>query len=126
MERDLPEEVQLGTVSSQESKVVHLFTDKEFEQAMGDTALIPEEKMFSPSARQILRSQIQEIFSILTERESKVLQLRFGLQEDGRRRSSRETAAELGISPSTVRRDQKKALYKLRHPTRTKSIKDYR
>ena len=40
MERDLPEEVQLGTVSSQESKVVHLFTDKEFEKAMEDNALI--------------------------------------------------------------------------------------
>ena len=73
---------------------------------------------------QLLKEQLQEVLGTLTDRESRVLQLRFGL-EDGRSRTLEEVGREFGVTRERIRQIEAKALRKLRHPTRSKKLRDF-
>lgn len=72
----------------------------------------------------LLREQLQEVLGTLTEREQKVLTLRFGL-EDGRARTLEEVGKEFNVTRERIRQIEAKALRKLRHPSRSRKLKDY-
>ena len=72
----------------------------------------------------LLREQLDEVLGTLTEREQKVLKLRFGL-EDGRARTLEEVGKEFKVTRERIRQIEAKALRKLRHPSRSRKLKDY-
>ncbi len=72
----------------------------------------------------LLREQLQEVLSTLTEREQRVLILRFGL-EDGRQRTLEEVGRDFNVTRERIRQIEAKALRKLRHPSRSRKLKDY-
>jgi len=72
----------------------------------------------------LLREQLEEVLGTLTEREQKVLKLRFGL-EDGRSRTLEEVGREFEVTRERIRQIEAKALRKLRHPSRSRKLKDY-
>lgn len=72
----------------------------------------------------LLKEQLGEVLSTLTEREEKVLRLRFGL-EDGRSRTLEEVGKEFEVTRERIRQIEAKALRKLRHPSRSKKLKDF-
>ncbi len=76
------------------------------------------------ASRQLLKEQINEVLSTLTPREQRVLQLRFGL-EDGRSRTLEEVGREFNVTRERIRQIEAKALRKLRHPSRSRRLKDY-
>ena len=84
------------------------------------TALAPPDV----ALHQLLKEQIEEVLSTLNPREQRVLQLRFGL-EDGRSRTLEEVGKEFGVTRERIRQIEAKALRKLRHPSRSKRLKDY-
>ena len=88
---------------------------------------IPDEDAPSPSeqaADVLLREHIEEVMQTLTPREAKVLKLRFGL-EDGRMRTLEEVGKEFNVTRERIRQIEAKALRKLRHPSRSKRLKDF-
>ena len=76
------------------------------------------------ASRQLLKEQIDDVLSTLTPREQRVLQLRFGL-EDGRSRTLEEVGREFNVTRERIRQIEAKALRKLRHPSRSRRLKDY-
>jgi len=76
------------------------------------------------AAYTLLKEQLEEVMSTLTPREAKVLKLRFGL-EDGRARTLEEVGREFMVTRERIRQIEAKALRKLRHPSRSKKLKDY-
>lgn len=72
----------------------------------------------------LLKEQLKEVLSTLTEREQKVLRLRFGL-DDGRARTLEEVGKEFNVTRERIRQIEAKALRKLRHPSRSRKLKDY-
>lgn len=72
----------------------------------------------------LLKEQLEEVLGTLTEREQKVLTLRFGL-EDGRARTLEEVGKEFNVTRERIRQIEAKALHKLRHPSRSRKLKDY-
>lgn len=76
------------------------------------------------ASRQLLKEQIEDVLASLTPRERRVLQLRFGL-EDGRSRTLEEVGKEFNVTRERIRQIEAKALRKLRHPTRSRKLKDY-
>lgn len=72
----------------------------------------------------LLREQLDEVLSTLTDREQKVLRLRFGL-DDGRARTLEEVGCTFGVTRERIRQIEAKTLRKLRHPSRSKKLKDY-
>ena len=72
----------------------------------------------------LLKEQLEEVLSTLTEREQKVLTLRFGL-DDGRARTLEEVGREFNVTRERIRQIEAKALRKLRHPSRSRKLKDY-
>ncbi len=72
----------------------------------------------------LLKEQINDVLSTLTPREEKVLRLRFGL-EDGRTRTLEEVGKEFEVTRERIRQIEAKALRKLRHPSRSKRLKDF-
>lgn len=72
----------------------------------------------------MLKEQLVEVLDTLTDREQKVLKLRFGL-EDGRSRTLEEVGKEFDVTRERIRQIEAKALRKLRHPSRSKKLKDY-
>ena len=88
---------------------------------------IPDEDAPSPSeqaADVLLREHIEDVMQTLTPREAKVLKLRFGLQ-DGRMRTLEEVGKEFDVTRERIRQIEAKALRKLRHPSRSKKLKDF-
>jgi RNA polymerase sigma factor, sigma-70 family len=98
---------------------------EEEDSHLGD--FIPDDDVPAPAeaaAFSMLKEQLEEVLDTLTEREQKVLKLRFGL-EDGRSRTLEEVGKEFGVTRERIRQIEAKALRKLRHPSRSKKLKDY-
>ena len=72
----------------------------------------------------MLKEQLLDVLDTLTDREKKVLMLRFGI-EDGRARTLEEVGKEFSVTRERIRQIESKALKKLRHPSRSKKLKDY-
>ena len=98
---------------------------EEEDSHLGD--FIPDDDVPAPdtaAAITMLKEQLVEVLETLTEREQKVLRLRFGL-EDGRPRTLEEVGKEFDVTRERIRQIEAKALRKLRHPSRSKKLKDY-
>ncbi|MGN0659438.1 MAG: RNA polymerase sigma factor RpoD [Emergencia sp.] len=98
---------------------------EEEDSHLGD--FIPDDDVPAPAeaaAFSMLKEQLVEVLDTLTEREQKVLKLRFGL-EDGRSRTLEEVGREFDVTRERIRQIEAKALRKLRHPSRSKKLKDY-
>ena len=98
---------------------------EEEDSHLGD--FIPDEDVPQPveaAAFNMLKEQLVEVLDTLTDREQKVLKLRFGL-EDGRARTLEEVGKEFEVTRERIRQIEAKALRKLRHPSRSKKLKDY-
>ena len=76
------------------------------------------------ASKQLLKEQIEDVLFTLTPREQRVLQLRFGL-EDGRSRTLEEVGREFAVTRERIRQIEAKALRKMRHPSRSRKLKDY-
>ena len=76
------------------------------------------------ASQRLLREQLEEVLETLTPRERRVLKLRFGL-EDGQGRTLEQVGREFHVTRERIRQIEAKALRKLRHPTRSKKLKDY-
>jgi RNA polymerase primary sigma factor len=77
------------------------------------------------ATREMLKEQVDDVLMSLAPRERRVLRLRFGLESGGRSRTLEEVGAELGVTRERIRQIEAKALRKLRHPSRSKKLKDY-
>ena len=98
---------------------------EEEDSHLGD--FIPDEDAPAPSdvaSLTMLKEQLNEVLATLTPREAKVLRLRFGL-EDGRSRTLEEVGKEFNVTRERIRQIEAKALRKLRHPSRSKKLKDF-
>lgn len=98
---------------------------EEEDSHLGD--FIPDEDAPAPAeaaSYALLKEQLVEVLKTLTEREEKVLRLRFGL-DDGRARTLEEVGKEFNVTRERIRQIEAKALRKLRHPSRSKKLKDY-
>ena len=98
---------------------------EEDDSHLGD--FIPDDESPAPhdsAAYTLLKEQLEEVMSTLTPREAKVLKLRFGL-EDGKARTLEEVGREFQVTRERIRQIEAKALRKLRHPSRSKRLKDY-
>ena len=98
---------------------------EEEDSHLGD--FIPDEDASEPSEAasfSLLREQLMEVLDTLTPREKKVLELRFGLA-DGRTRTLEEVGKEFNVTRERIRQIEAKALRKLRHPSRSKKLKDF-
>ena len=98
---------------------------EEEDSHLGD--FIPDDEAPAPAdaaSHTLLKEQLSEVLSTLTEREEKVLRLRFGL-EDGRSRTLEEVGKEFDVTRERIRQIEAKALRKLRHPSRSKKLKDF-
>jgi RNA polymerase primary sigma factor len=98
---------------------------EEEDSHLGD--FIPDEDASEPSEAAsftLLREQLKEVLKTLTPREEKVLKLRFGI-EDGRTRTLEEVGKEFNVTRERIRQIEAKALRKLRHPSRSKKLKDF-
>ncbi|MBC7087169.1 MAG: RNA polymerase sigma factor RpoD [Tissierellales bacterium] len=98
---------------------------EEEDSHLGD--FIPDEEILAPADAAtftMLKEQLMEVLDSLTPREQKVLKLRFGL-EDGRARTLEEVGKEFDVTRERIRQIEAKALRKLRHPSRSKKLKDF-
>nr|WP_040640213.1 RNA polymerase sigma factor RpoD [Pseudoramibacter alactolyticus] len=98
---------------------------EEEDSHLGD--FIPDDEAPAPSeaaSYALLKEQLIDVLSTLTDREEKVLRLRFGL-DDGRARTLEEVGKEFDVTRERIRQIEAKALRKLRHPSRSKKLKDY-
>ena len=98
---------------------------EEDDSHLGD--FIPDDESPAPhdsAAYTLLKEQLEEVMATLTPREAKVLKLRFGL-EDGKARTLEEVGKEFQVTRERIRQIEAKALRKLRHPSRSKRLKDY-
>jgi RNA polymerase primary sigma factor len=98
---------------------------EEEDSHLGD--FIEDQGAMAPSdaaSHQLLKEQVEDVLDSLTGRERRVLQLRFGL-DDGRQRTLEEVGREFGVTRERIRQIEAKALRKLRHPSRSKKLRDY-
>ncbi len=110
---------------SQEPVSLETPIGKEEDSHLGD--FIQDDNMPVPAdaaAFTMLREQLEEVLDTLTEREQKVLRLRFGL-DDGRARTLEEVGKEFKVTRERIRQIEAKALRKLRHPSRSRKLRDY-
>jgi len=110
---------------SQEPVSLETPIGEEEDSHLGD--FIPDDGTLAPSeaaSHQLLKEQVEDVLASLTNRERRVLQLRFGL-DDGRGRTLEEVGKEFGVTRERIRQIEAKALRKLRHPSRSKKLKDY-
>ncbi len=125
-EMDLPEEkVREILKIAQEPVSLETPIGEEEDSHLGD--FIPDEDVPAPAeaaAFSMLKEQLIEVLDTLTEREQNVLKLRFGL-DDGRARTLEEVGKKFDVTRERIRQIEAKALRKLRHPSRSKKLKDY-
>jgi RNA polymerase primary sigma factor len=110
---------------SQEPVSLETPIGEEEDSHLGD--FIPDDDALAPAeaaAFTLLKEQLFEVLDTLTTREKKVLKLRFGL-DDGRSRTLEEVGKEFNVTRERIRQIEAKALRKLRHPSRSKKLKDY-
>jgi RNA polymerase primary sigma factor len=110
---------------SQEPVSLETPIGEEEDSHLGD--FLPDESALAPAeaaSHQLLKEQVMDVLSSLTPRERKVLELRFGL-EDGRSRTLEEVGREFNVTRERIRQIEAKALRKLRHPSRSKKLRDY-
>ncbi len=120
-----PEKVREIIKISQEPVSLEMPIGEEEDSHLGD--FIEDRSTLPPAeaaSLNLLKDQVEEVLSTLTPRERRVLQLRFGL-EDGRSRTLEEVGKEFGVTRERIRQIEAKALRKLRHPSRSKKLKDY-
>ncbi|MDD6191033.1 MAG: RNA polymerase sigma factor RpoD [Firmicutes bacterium] len=120
-----PEKVREILKIAQEPVSLETPIGEEEDSHLGD--FIPDEDAPAPAeaaAFSMLKEQLVEVLSTLTDREQKVLKLRFGL-EDGKARTLEEVGKEFDVTRERIRQIEAKALRKLRHPSRSKKLKDY-
>ncbi|MGI6727857.1 MAG: RNA polymerase sigma factor RpoD [Anaerovoracaceae bacterium] len=126
VEMDIPEEKVLEILKiAQEPVSLETPIGEEEDSHLGD--FIPDDDVPAPSeaaAFSMLKEQLVEVLDTLTEREQKVLRLRFGL-DDGRARTLEEVGRRFDVTRERIRQIEAKALRKLRHPSRSKKLKDY-
>lgn len=110
---------------SQEPVSLETPIGEEDDSHLGD--FIKDERNMSPeeyATNEILKDEISDVLLTLTEREEKVIKLRFGL-EDGKSRTLEEVGQMFGVTRERIRQIEAKALRKLRHPSRSRKLKDY-
>lgn len=120
-----PDKVREIMKVSQEPVSLETPIGEEDDSHLGD--FIPDDGTMAPSeaaSHQLLKEQVEDVLASLTGRERRVLQLRFGL-DDGRSRTLEEVGKEFGVTRERIRQIEAKALRKLRHPSRSKKLKDY-
>ena len=120
-----PEKVREILRVAQEPVSLETPIGEEEDSHLGD--FIPDEEAQVPAEaayQSLLREQLSDVLSTLTPREEKVLRLRFGL-EDGRPRTLEEVGKEFNVTRERIRQIEAKALRKLRHPSRSKRLKDF-
>ena len=110
---------------SQEPMSLELPVGQEDNTQFGD--FIPDDKGVEPvdaASRELLREQVRNVLGFLTERERSVIEMRFGLN-DGKDHTLEEVGREFGVTRERIRQIEAKALRKLRHPSRSKALRDY-
>ena len=110
---------------SQEPVSLETPIGEEEDSHLGD--FIEDRSALAPAdaaSHQLLKEQIQDVLHTLSIRERRVLQLRFVLQ-DGRSRTLEEVGREFGVTRERIRQIEAKALRKLRHPTRSRRLRDF-
>ncbi len=120
-----PDKVREIIKVSQEPVSLETPIGEEEDSHLGD--FIEDQGTMAPAeaaSHQLLKEQVQDVLSSLTPREKKVLVLRFGL-DDGRSRTLEEVGREFNVTRERIRQIEAKALRKLRHPSRSKKLKDY-
>ncbi len=126
LELDMPvEKVREIMRVAQEPVSLETPIGEEEDSHLGD--FIPDDDAPAPAdaaSHTLLKEQLEEVLGSLTEREAKVLRLRFGL-EDGRPRTLEEVGKEFDVTRERIRQIEAKALRKLRHPSRSKKLKDF-
>lgn len=120
-----PEKVREILKISQDPISIEMPIGEEEDSSLGD--FIEDQKALAPAdaaSHQMLKEQMEDVLDSLSERERKVLELRFGL-EDGRTRTLEEVGREFGVTRERIRQIEAKALRKLRHPSRSRKLRDY-
>jgi len=110
---------------SQEPMSLDMPIGQEDSSQLGD--FIPDENLPGPvdaASKQLLKEQIRNALGVLSDREREVLQMRFGLQ-DGQDHTLEEVGKHFGVTRERIRQIEAKALRKLRHPTRSRQLRDY-
>ena len=120
-----PEKVREILKISQEPVSLETPIGEEEDSHLGD--FIEDRNTLAPSEAasfQLLKEQVDDVLYTLSDREARVLQLRFGL-EDGRSRTLEEVGHDFGVTRERIRQIESKALRKLRHPSRSKKLRDF-
>ncbi|WP_029420799.1 RNA polymerase sigma factor RpoD [Alicyclobacillus macrosporangiidus] len=120
-----PEKVREIQKIAQEPVSLETPIGEEDDSHLGD--FIPDDDALAPAdaaAYELLKEQLEDVLDTLTEREENVLRLRFGL-DDGRTRTLEEVGKVFGVTRERIRQIEAKALRKLRHPSRSKRLKDF-